>query len=68
MDISQGVLAMADPFHHQRNLKRIKSIDSLGNSKGTPEGGPSPRGGALAGNGSFSNFHAVSSRSSNSLI
>lgn len=46
----------------------MKTINSVETSKGTPEGVPLPRGGARAGNGSFSIFHAVSSRCANLLI
>lgn len=52
----------------QRPLKLTWLISFTHNSKGTPEGVPLPRGDDHAGNGSFSNFHAVSSRSFNYLI
>ncbi len=61
-------LAIPDHFHHQRNLRLIRLINFTHNSKGTPEGVPLPRGGDHAGNGSFSNFHAVSSMLFNYLI
>ncbi|MDM9285569.1 hypothetical protein QU814_20910 [Providencia rettgeri] len=49
-------------------LELIRLINFTHNSKGTPEGVPLPRGGDHAGNGSFSIFHAVSSRLANLLI
>nr|WP_306804394.1 hypothetical protein [Providencia sp. PROV019] len=67
-DINPSGLAISSHSHHQRNLKLIRLINFTYNSKGTPEGGPLPRGGDHAGNGSFSIFHAVSSRWFNLLI
>ncbi len=60
--INPSGLVIPSHSRHQINLKFIRLINFTHNSKGTPEGGPLPRGGMRAENGSFSIFHAVSSR------